>query len=242
MPASVGYVPSQMDFTDAESEVDEWYALPSGVRERLTVPPGDEHVHWWATKHNAAMFRRRRLVLAESRVTSGSRRWHVYSYDLDPSSIKVYESELPAPKHPRDASDPAPDAGRTTKMVGRTWAPPPVFRPEGTAPLPETMRGYLGNLPFKAQQFLQLPFSQATVTPTTAYSYRFHGTSAAPILTTMCLLANKGQATFMFAERHLPTDTPRELAWSGEAPWHVRLYFVRGRTHIGGQSALVPFL
>ncbi len=226
VPAEVGYVPSQLAFEPAQSAEEQWYALPAGVRERLAVPSDDEVVHWWATKHNAAMFRRRRLILAEPLANHGSGRWEVRSYDLDPSSFEVYQHLLPVDPL-RKPSQPASSAGRAAPLTGSS-APPPVSRPEGTAPLPEVFRGYLGNLPLKAQAALQLPFSRASTTPTAAFTYRFTESNGASKLTTMCLIANRMHVTFMYAERHLPSGTTMETSWAGSAPWHATLYHVRG--------------
>ncbi len=231
MPASAGYVPTHLGFKHTGSEEDNGYALPTGVRERLAVPPDDEHVHWWATKYNAAMFRRRRLILAELHTTASSSKWHVFSYDLDPTSLQVYEHDLSAPR-PADRGGSAPGTRQPSMTTGMS-APPPVSRPPGTAPLPEEFRGYLGNLPMEAQQFLQLPFSQSDITPTVGYTYRFHDSSTAPTLTTMCLLASRTHAAFMHAERHLPRGTTVDRSWFGDAPWHARLYYIRGGSQRG---------
>lgn len=140
------HVPVGLSFAPAAGGTREqlWERLSPAVRDRVSARLGTL-VDWWAyedqEKITVVAFGRRALVVADPVVRGDGRRAHrIQSRNLDESSFRR--------------------AGVTVGMDGRAARRGDGMGEPGSGPpgLPAATKGFLGNLPFRAQQLLQEPF------------------------------------------------------------------------------------
>ncbi|MCE7080903.1 hypothetical protein [Streptomyces sp. ST2-7A] len=179
-----------------------WRQLGPKVRERIAARVGPT-VEWWADCHHTHLRRPRAVVLGErglalSTPTVNDRGGPAQSLTVlpfVPSSLR-HAVVVERPRRRFTGQPPLP-GGEIPAGVS------------ADLPLPERLRGFLGNLPTEAQARLQWPFVNGDVLDRSDYHY----TGTEDALDVWCYLAGRRWVTFVSGHGSGLTGPAHRRSW-----------------------------
>lgn len=190
----------KLDFTVGPDREYWWGLISEKVRRRIEQKVG-QRVEWWAWRHPTEKERPYAVVLGPNglavttpTMNNAGRQAHLLRVrPFAPASMRY--SLI------RQEPSGGPVPSRSGHRVGTTNTDPRL-------PLTEGMRGFLGNLPIKAQAQLQKPFLDGD--PVHDSDYYYYGTDER--LNVWCYLAGARTVTFASGFRVAPAGAPPQAA------------------------------